>query len=669
MEGIELALGDLPQILLEASILLALAVLVGLFTKRINLPLTVVLAVAGLFVIELGVDLSITQLLAGEGFESLVLNLFLPVLIFEAALKLSTREFMRNLVAIAALATVAVAISALLVGFSMQLTVGLPFTVALLFGVIVSATDPVAVVAVFKEVGVPKRVLTLLEGESMLNDGVAIVASQILVAAALGESLSISQGVAEFISVFFGGILIGLIIGTVSVLLLPLLARLPAAALSIAVAYGGYVLADAVLGFSGVMATVAAGVIVGSMMESRADREVRDTLTELWDALSFVANALLFLFIGLALDFDLISDNLETIGLAIVAVLVARPIAIVPVVWLLGKTRAIRQVSARTSAVLVWGGLRGGVALALALAIPPDVPLRDTIVAATGGVVLATLLVNATTIRMLVHTLGLDGMSRTDQYLSAAGRLFALEATRRRLSDLEFHDRVLEAHLNVAEVDARDDLDRSDLTAEEELQVLTLRGLNIERETYQALSDAGLLPPIATRTLLYEIDDEIEEAREGALAIDAPRRGRLPWYARSHRWLLGKLPPPLGEDLVEVGYIEVSARRLAAQRAAEELDNLAKLPNIDPVKVALAKRTFSDWERAAERSLQLLDQREEVERGVLHRRQAQALSRITVREVLGNLVETGVISPGVADHAATQVITEIGGELRRDRRG
>ena len=108
--------------------------------------------------------------------------------------------------------------------------------------------------------------------------------------------------------------------------------------------------------------------------------------------------------------------------------------------------------------------------------------------------------------------------------------------------------------------------------------MLILRGLNIERETYQRLSNAGLLPPLATRTLMYEIDDEIEEAEQGALRVEAARRAHLPWYARSHRMLLGLLPPPLGEDLTKVGYIEISARRLAAQRAAAETGELQVSP-------------------------------------------------------------------------------------------
>ena len=542
----------------------------------------------------------------------------------------------------------------------MNLTVGWSISVALLFGVIISATDPVAVVAIFRELGVPDRLLTIVEGESMVNDGVAIVLSQILVVAALGGTLSMTQGISDFVSVFVGGVLIGSVIGVVAALLLPLLGRLPAAAMSIAVAYGSYVMADSVLGFSGVMATVAAGVIMGSMTESRANREVREILHEFWDALAYVANALLFLFIGLALDFSLIGENLQTIAIATLAVLVARPLAIVPLVWVLEKLRVIRKVGIRNSGVLVWGGLRGGVALALALALDPEVPEKATIVAATGGVVLATLLLNATTIKALVHALGLDRVSRSDQFLGAAARLFAIDATRQRLAELDVEDEVLEAHLNVAKVDSRDDLARSNLSPEEELNVLILRGLNIERETYQRLSDGGLLPPIATRTLMYEIDDEIEEAEQRALRAEAARRAHLPWYARSHRMLLGLLPPPLGEDLIKVGYIEISARRLAAQRAAAELDNFKSLPNIDPQKIVEARRTFVDWEKSAESRLEQLEKDADVGHGVLRQRQAQALSRITVREVLRDLVTTGVISSSVAQAAGERIVDEIG---------
>lgn len=158
---------------------------------------------------------------------------------------------------------------------------------------------------------------------------------------------------------------------------------------------------------------------------------------------------------------------------------------------------------------------------------------------------------------------------------------------------------------------------------------------------------------------MFEIDDEIEEAEHGELRADAARRDHLPWYAQFHRKLLGALPPPLGEDLTEIGYIEISARRLAAQRAAAELDSFKSLPNVDPDKVREAKQTFARWEASAEKRLLELERTAGLEHRVLHRRQAQALSRITVREVLRDLVETGVVSEGIAQQAGDRIISEI----------
>ncbi|CAN5699248.1 hypothetical protein BH24ACT15_BH24ACT15_08120 [soil metagenome] len=649
---------DLPRALLEMSILLAGAVLVGLLAQRIHIPLTVVLALSGLLVVEAGGNLALTDLFVGEGFEDLLVNLFLPILIFEAALGLSVREFARNLIAIVALATVALVISATVVGFGLNWALGIPLTAALLFGVLISATDPVAVVAVFRQLGVSKRLLTLVEGESMLNDGVAIVLVEILTVAALGGSLSIAEGIFDFFAVFVGGAAIGAVIGIAAVLLLPRLERLPAAALSIAVAYGAFVMAEAVLGFSGVMATVAAGLTIGGTLSSRAEIEARDLLHEMWDALSFIANALLFLFIGLALDFQLILDNIGAIGLGILAILIARPLAVVPVVKVLEQVGLIRRVGQRNTAVMVWGGLRGGVALALALALPMELPQRDLFVAMTGGIVLATLLLNATTISALVHALHLDQPSRSEQYLEAVARLAGARAARARLSELDFSDDLVEAHLEVAEADARDELQHSHLDASEELDVLTLRGLHIERETYQRLSDARLLPPIATRTLMAEIDDEIEEVEYGGRRVDAARRGALPWYGRLHRRVLGALPPPLGEDLDQVAYIEVSARRLAAHQAGQELEQFKTLPHIDAGIVDQAKDTFEHWEKQATAWLDTLDGGE-LDSHLLRRKQSTALGRMATIEALNGMVGAGVVSQSVADKASARVIEQI----------
>ena len=651
---------QIPRALLEVSILLGGAVLVAMVTRRIHVPLTVVLAVAGLLASELGPDLAVAGLLTGEGFKELLVDIFLPILIFEAALGLSTREFMRNLLAIVVLASVALVISTALVGAALTLALGVPLLAALLFGALISATDPVAVVAVFRELGVPKRLLTLVQGESLLNDGVAIVLYNILLLGAVTGVLSVGKGIAEFAIVIVGGLLTGSVIGVVAVMLLRGLDRLPAAALSIAVAYGSFVFAESVLHASGVMAAVAAGITIGGLMESRAQQPVRELLRDLWDALGYIANALLFLFIGLALDFELLRENLAAIGVAIAAVLVSRPLVVFPLVTVLEKCAHIPRVGNRNSAVIVWGGgLRGGVALALALALPEELAQREQFIAMCGGVVLATLLFNATTISFVVHVLGLDKPSRSDEYLNALARLLAVRESRNRLRELDFEDQLVSAHLDVAETDAEDLLARSNLNAAEQKSVLTLRGLHIERETYQSLSDAGLLPPIATRTLMEEIDTEIEEEEAGGVRLDAARRAALQWYGRLHRWLLSRLPRPLGEDLAEVAYIEVSARRLAARKAVEELELFKTLPGVDEHIVDDAKRTFAHWEESAGKRLEILGADVSVDRTVMHRRQAKALSRIAVVEALHDLVTAGVISQAVADAAATRVSGEV----------
>ncbi len=650
---------SLPELVLLASVLLAAAVLLGVLAQRVGLQLTVVLAVVGFVAGWLGEPLGVDSPLQGEEFEEVLLFLFLPVLIFNAARGLSTRAFFRNLVPILVLAVPALAVSAVLVGLALSLGLNIPLTAALLFGVFISASDPVAVVAVFKQLGVPERLLTIVEGESVLNDGVAIVGYTILLAAALGERVSLLGGVVDFFFVFFGGVAIGTVVGLVAALVLPWLGALPAAALSLAVAYGGFVLAEEVLGFSGVTATVAAGVVLGGLAPSRASEEVREVWEELWESLDYVANALLFLLIGLAINPELILDNLGAIALAIVVVIVARAAGVLPLVSVLERLAGIPKVGWRNEAVMIWGGLRGGVALALALALPEALPQRETFIAMTGGVVLATLLLNATTISWLVRRLGLSEPSRSERFLAGVARLSGIEAARERLEDLGLEEPTISSQLEAAERSTREELERIELTDEEELQVVTRRGLFVERESYQRLSDAGLLPPSATRTLLHEADDQIEEVSLGRSSIEDVRDREPPPLERLTERLTGWLPEPAGEDPKQVAYAEASARRLAARRVGEALEEFERLPSIDAETVEEVKKMFARGEREAIASLEELDR--EVGHGGrdLRRGQAEALSRVAVTDALRELTEVGLLPEAMVSSTAQAVAKDV----------
>ncbi|WP_346618371.1 sodium:proton antiporter [Blastococcus montanus] len=646
---------ELSTLLLEMSALLTLAVLLGLVARRIGAPLSVVLVVVGFLAAAVGLTPEMGRL-EGEAFEEVVVFLFLPVLVFAAALGIDLRAFVRNLGAIVALATVAFLVSAVVVGLTLHWVLGTALAVAFLFGALISATDPVAVVAVFREVGVPRRLLTLVEGESLLNDGVAIVLFAILVEAATGGSVSVAAGVVGFVTVFGGGAVIGIVLGLAASAVLPWLGRLPAAGLSLATAYGSFVLADAVLGFSGVMATAAAGMVLAGLAPSRASAEVREMWEQMWDALDYVANALLFLLIGLVIGPAQLLDHLGPITLAVVVVLVARALAVVPLVWLLERLAHIPRLGRRNEAVLVWGGLRGGVALALALALPEELAERDLLVALTGGVVLATLLLNATTIRRLVSRLGLDRPSRADRYLVAIARVSAIEAARQEMDDLGLTpDPRTGAELESSAREAQQEMAALDVDEDEEYRIVVGRGLHVERRTYQELSDEGLLPPAVTRTLLHEVDDEIDDFSLHASShrLGATRRAPSGRLEEVSRWLAGLLPEPAGDDPGELAYAEATARRLAARRTADALEIFDDLPAIRQETVDHARRTFAEWEQRAIAELDELDTRSGKDAHDLRVRQVHSLATAASSRELAELVETGLLPEQVLKSTGT----------------
>ena len=633
---------------LEVCLLLVLLVGVALLTRRRSLPLSVGLVVVGLLLSTVGASPGLGEL-RGETFEQVVVFLFLPALVFAAALDLDLRAFLQNLRPVLALAILGFVLSAVLVGVSVHLALSVPLVVALLFGALISATDPVAVVAVFRDLGVPRRLLVLVEGESLLNDGVAIVLSSVLLTAALGTSTGPVEGVLQFLLVFLGGALIGVVLGAVAAFALPWLQPLPAVALSLAVAYGGFVLAEEVLGFSGVMATAAAGLVLAGVAPSRGSAPLREAWRSTWETLDYLANGLLFLLIGFALGLTGLLEHVGAILVAAAAVLVARALAVVPVVWLAERFAGVPRVGRRNETVLVWGGLRGGVALALALALPEDLADRDLLVAMTGGVVLVTLLLNATTIGAVVRRLGIDRPSPADRFLAAAAHLAGLQRARQRLEELGLHgDGDVERRIT----DAERQLGQVELSADEELRVVVGRGLHVERATYQMLSDGGLLPAPVARTLMSEVDQEVDElSMHGEwhrLGSARPAGRRL---ADLLRRLEERLPSAVGEDAEELAYAEATARRLAAHRTGQALELFDSLPSVRPESVQQARELFERWERRAVERLAALDVDDPVDVERLRARQVALLAEAESVRALHDLTVAGVLPARLASPA------------------
>ncbi len=379
--------------------LLAAAVLVALVTERIRVPYSVGLVLLGLAVgiVRPGVGLSITP--------ALVLAVLLPGLIFEAAFRLDLEALRPSLLSVLFLAVPGVLVVALVVGLVLQAATGLAFSSAFLVGAMVAATDPAAVIATFKRLNAPDRLAAAVETESLFNDGTGIVVFTIALAATTGPS-SLADGVVRFVLVVAGSVVLGALAGWVATKLLGLTQEhLVELTISLVLAYGAYLVADA-FGGSGIIATTAAGITLGSLGRHEGlSRRAAEAIDEVWEFIAFVLTALIFLLIGLAIDVQVLLANLVPIAWTVLAILLAR--ALVVYVLLGGAVRIAARggtplLSLGWLHVMFWAGLRGAVSVALVLSLPEDLPNRPLIAAIVFGVVLFTLLVQGSSADVVV---------------------------------------------------------------------------------------------------------------------------------------------------------------------------------------------------------------------------------------------------------------------------
>ncbi|MDD2694489.1 MAG: sodium:proton antiporter, partial [Anaerolineales bacterium] len=299
--------------------MLLVAVLVGILAQRLRVPYTVGLVLIGL-ALALGVHLEL------DFPPNLILALLVPPLIFEAAFHLNLNNLRHDLVTILALAVPGVILTTLIVGGVVSWGTGLSLPIALVFGALVSATDPVSVVALFRKMGVPQRLQVLLEGESLFNDGTAIVVTHLVLALALSAapSFNLASSLMDFLRIAGGGLIIGLVLGTlVSQMISRIDDYLIETTLTSLLAYGAYLIAE-MLGVSGVLAVVAAGLVNGNIGPRGMSPTTRIVVYNFWEYAAFLSNSFIFLLIGLKIRLPLLFENWRLILWAIGAVLLAR---------------------------------------------------------------------------------------------------------------------------------------------------------------------------------------------------------------------------------------------------------------------------------------------------------------------------------------------------------
>ena len=507
--------------------LLLIAALVAIFVRRYRLPYTV-----GLVGIGLLISAFYPEPIPGLISSDVILALLVPPLVFEAAFHLRLEDLRRDLGFILLLAVPGVILTTLIVGSLIYVAnIGLSIHLAMVFGALISATDPVAVVALFRRLGVPKRLQVLLEGESLFNDGTAIVLFNIM---SIIAGISIHQGstpnaesglglwIAEFLKVSGGGVLTGIVLGMFASQIIGRIDdALVETTLTTVLAFGSYLIGEH-LGVSGVLAVVAAGIVNGNVGPRGMSATTRVVVFNFWEYAAFLANSFIFLLIGLAIDLTDLLANWIVIAWAIVAVLLARAFGIY------GLSIFNREIPVRWKHILYWGGLRGAIALALALTLPVDVGPElfkqiSLLRSMAFGVVLFTLLFQGFSMDWLVKKLKLVKRSHfQEEYERRHARFIAGRAAYDYLRRMNQQGLISEhtwqrlspimERRNETLVEAVKQVITSDPTVEaEELDTAHREALRAQRSALTGLLRDGVISEETYSQLVGEVDSALTE--------------------------------------------------------------------------------------------------------------------------------------------------------------
>ncbi|WP_416675607.1 cation:proton antiporter [Egbenema bharatensis] len=421
--------GEVTGLVTTLIILLLVATGVALITRRLRTPYVTGLVLAGL---------AVTELLPGQvGLDpALVLNLFLPILIFEAAINTDISRLRSTFKPIALLAGPGIFLASAITAVLLKYSLGFDWIPAMFAGVILAITDTVSVIAVFKEVPVPSRLSTIVEGESLFNDGVALVLFGLIANVYTLGSISFLEGLQQLTVVMVGGTLVGLIFGYLSVGL----SRQSDDALSdilltVAVALGAFQTGQ-FLGVSGAVAVVVAGLVYGNLGIARnVSATAKITILSFWDYAGFGVNTFIFLLIGLEVDLITLWQTLPLVLVAILVYQAGRALTIYPLLALLRLFD--RPIPIKWQHVLFLGNVKGSLSMALALSIPLGLPGREQVIPLIFGTVLMSLVGQGLSLPWLVKRLKLSGISGIRQQVEASQiQLIAAKAAQDELDNL-----------------------------------------------------------------------------------------------------------------------------------------------------------------------------------------------------------------------------------------
>ena len=396
------------EVFIQILILLAISISVIAIANLVKQPYSIALVLVGLL---LGltdipvIDTAEQFITQSSVFQAIIISLFLPILLGDATLKLEFSILYQQRKPILALAFIGTFLSFLIIGFGTFYVIGLPLIVAFTFAALMSATDPISVLSIFKSVGVSKKLAVTIEGESLLNDGIAVVLFQIstiyLITYMQMGIAGFGSGVLLFMKFSVGGLVVGLLLGFIfSQLLRPFDDYPLEVAFSTLLFFGCYFIAEH-YHLSGVIAVVVGGLVFSNYgAKIGMSKQTKVNINTFWDSITQIANSLIFLMIGLEIRHIDFLDKWGIIFLAILIVLVGRAIAVYT------STSIVKGLSLNEKHIINWGGLKGSLSIALALSLPSDFQEKETVLLLTFSVVLFSLLFQGLTIKSLVRKLG-----------------------------------------------------------------------------------------------------------------------------------------------------------------------------------------------------------------------------------------------------------------------
>lgn len=673
----------IPELVVVVVGLLLVAAATKGLADRLRLPFTVALVLVGIGLKELGeIGPSALHLLAElRVAPEVILFVFLPTLVFESAFNMDARLLRRNLAPVLMLAVPGLIVSTGLIGLLVWAATPLPLPAALLLGAILSATDPVAVIALFKQMGAPKRLTILVEGESLFNDATALVAAKILVAVVAAGYFSWEaavSGAGEFFRVFVGGIVVGWLAGLAAGWVLGKVNTSPQIEISLTtiLAYLSFFIAEHGLHVSGVMAVVAAGVVLGGWGRAKISPPVEDYMNHFWEHMAFVANALIFLLVGLSVDLPSLWSSLPYLPWVVLAMLVSRAVLIYGLMPLVGRLPGSQPVGLPYQTVMFWGGLRGAIALAIVLSLPAF-PHAELFMPLTTGAVLFTLLVQGLSIESLMRRFGLDRPPLADRLALLERDLAAQELTIERIPDLLRGG--LFAHPIAARLEhkckqnakriraAIAELRRQEMGRHEELMLLYLRAFSEEQAYYQRLYSNGHLSEGAYRELLAVLMLQIDAIRyqgrfEHVRSNHFNRLLELGLYRLIDRlnWAwLARFGERIRTRRIVRNYEEVLAHYQGNGWVLASIDRMATEEGIPAEVAAEVHGRYRHWHELARTQLDGVGAQFPEFVTAMQERLSRRLALLAVKDATEAQVEHGLLPPGIGEAQVEEVFRSL----------